>query len=122
MRGLGPAQLRALDIIEREGPIAVLTLAERLGLSERRTRKVVESLETRRYVRVRREDGEPIDGAPRRHRRFVATPSQMSEWLRNEALRKAFLHDLRRAVYEHSVEGVCVGCGQSLPKTPRPVI
>jgi DNA-binding MarR family transcriptional regulator len=121
-RGLGPVQLRALDIVEAEGPIAVKDLADRLGCTDRRAHKVVTSLDERKLVRVRTEDGEPIDGVARRQRRYVASPAQMSEWSYREAHRKRFLYDLRVAVQKFSDDGTCVACGQALPKTPRPVI
>jgi hypothetical protein len=121
-RGLGQVQLRALDIIEAEGPMAILDLAVRLGCTNRRAHKLVDSLVERDLVRVRSEHCEPVDGAPRRQRRYVALISQMSDWAYQEVRRKRFLLDLRLAVHEFSVDGTCAACGQGLPKTQRPVI
>jgi len=56
-KGLGSTQCRALEILDDAPCLSVRELAEALGCSERFARTVVTSLERRRLVYVRTDDG-----------------------------------------------------------------
>ena len=73
-RGIGRTQSRALAAIEKTPGLTVRELAARLGRSERFARTVVSTLDERRLVIVRNEEGEPL--APRQ-RQFVYLPEQL---------------------------------------------
>jgi hypothetical protein len=127
-RGLGPTQIRTLTILKDAPGLSVRELAARLERSEKYTRTVVTSLDERRLVIVRNEEGEPLYNergdliAARRHRRCVWLPEQLGEWQRQRMRERAHGELVRSMVYRlHRDDGICPCCGQALPKRPRPV-
>ena len=77
-RGLGATQLRTLAILEADAPLTVQDLANRLNLSERRTRTVVNEFDERRKVIIRTPQGEPARPRQRRCVWLARTTSRMA--------------------------------------------
>jgi hypothetical protein len=72
-RGLGPQQLRLICLASRWRGVPVGLVAELLGVSERRGRKIVESCVDRDLVVV---VTDPVEG------RRVWTPDAHAKWMR----------------------------------------
>jgi predicted ArsR family transcriptional regulator len=112
-RGLGATQRRAVEILEAQpSGLTVAELAARLGVPERRARKVADSLVERKLVVIVKESGAPqrvwhVD----RHGYHRLTMLGIARAkLRREQQTKEMLIRIRR------LESICPCCGQMLPE------